>query len=341
MNKILKFKWRQIFGLLLLVIAATLLYRHRSEIKYSFDLTKQIQPLFLLAILFVQFLTYVSDALVIKSLFRIFRQTKIPFKKFFQAAIIAKFLNNALPSAGASGSSFLINFFHRESIKNGQAAVASLIFYLFYILSFFLFLLFSLIYLFLKGGLGTSYALAGGISITIFSVLLLFLFFLLQSQVKFFSFLGRLILKINSFFYHHFKWTVFSSPRLLKFFEEMTIGEKLITADKRKLIAPFVYSALFNFFHYLTIYLIFLSFSFPVSIEKIICGASIAGLISFVTFLPGGFGVYETSMAMTYYNLGVPLNLAILVTLIFRLFSLWAPIPVGLFLYHRLKWEQK
>ncbi|HHD92692.1 MAG TPA: hypothetical protein ENL06_03705, partial [Candidatus Portnoybacteria bacterium] len=181
MSKILKLKWRQIFGIILLVAVVTLLYRYRSEIKYSVDLTKQIRPFYLFFILMAQFCTYVADALIIKKLFEIFNKSKqISFGDFFQVALVMKFINNALPSAGVSGSSFLINFFHQKSVKNGQAIVASSIFYLFYILSFFLFLLFSLTYLFLRGGLGTSYLISGIISAVIFVVLLTLLFLILK-----------------------------------------------------------------------------------------------------------------------------------------------------------------
>ena len=331
-----KLKWRQIFSVALLVIVVILLYRYRGEIKYSANLARQIRPSYLFFILIAQTLTYLFDALIIEKLFKIFNQTEeVPFKKFFQVAIVAKFINNVLPSAGVSGSSFLINFFHQRSIRNGQAIIASLIFYLFYVFSFFLFLLFSLVYLFLRGGLGTSYLVAGWIAAIIFLILLILLFFLLRAGTHFFSFLGKIIIKINDFIARWHKKKELSS-NLLDFFREMSLGKRLVNQDKKELIAPFVNSLLFNFFNYLTIYFVFLGIGYPLSIGKIICGASIAGLFSFVTFLPMGMGVYETTMAMSYYGFGVPLNLSVLATLIYRFFSLWLPLPVGMVMYHRL-----
>lgn len=341
MSKILKLRWRQIFGVILLVAVVILLYRYRGEIKYSANLTKQIRPSYLFFILVAQIFTYLADALIIKKLFEIFNKAKqVSFGDFFQVAVVMKFINNALPSAGVSGSSFLVDFFHQKSVKNGQAMVASLIFYLFYVLSFFLFLLFSLTYLFLRGGLGTSYLISGIISAVIFVVLLILLFFILKDGVHFFSFLGKIIIKVNDFIARWHKKKEISS-NLLKFFKEMATGKKLIAQDKRELINPFINSLFFNFFNYLTIYFIFLGFGSSLSIEKIICGASIAGLASFITFLPMGMGVYETTMAMSYYSFGVPLDLSILVTLVFRFFSLWLPLPVGIVMYHRLGRKKK
>ena len=49
--------------------------------------------------------------------------------------------------------------------------------------------------------------------------------------------------------------------------------------------------------------------------------------------VPGGMGVQEASMAGTYHLLGVPLEQAVLVALLFRLVYYMAPFGVSLVFY--------
>jgi hypothetical protein len=57
-----------------------------------------------------------------------------------------------------------------------------------------------------------------------------------------------------------------------------------------------------------------------------------------VSFLPGGIGIVEATMAALYHSLGVPADVMVVVILTYRFLSLWLPLllgfPASFFLQH-------
>lgn len=74
---------------------------------------------------------------------------------------------------------------------------------------------------------------------------------------------------------------------------------------------------------------VFMAVGHPVHLGVLVAGYGLAYLAGFVSLVPSGLGVFEASMAVVYASLGVPLAQAVLVTLLYRLFSLWMPVLAG------------
>lgn len=81
----------------------------------------------------------------------------------------------------------------------------------------------------------------------------------------------------------------------------------------------------------------FAAFGSPVSWVLIWVGYSLTILISFLTFLPTTLGVFELSMVGTFTLLGVSSELATAVTLLYRAFTYWLPVPFGLLAWWNLR----
>jgi uncharacterized protein (TIRG00374 family) len=78
-----------------------------------------------------------------------------------------------------------------------------------------------------------------------------------------------------------------------------------------------------------TLFLLFIAAGHPVSPGVLLTGYGLPLLLGKVTFLPGGVGIVEGTMAVLYNGLGVPNAVTVLVILAYRIISFWVPSLLG------------
>ncbi len=78
-----------------------------------------------------------------------------------------------------------------------------------------------------------------------------------------------------------------------------------------------------------TLYLLFIAAGHAVSPGVLLAGYGLPLLLGKVSFLPGGVGVVEGTMAALYTGLGVPNAVTVVVVLAYRLMSFWLPTLLG------------
>jgi len=82
-------------------------------------------------------------------------------------------------------------------------------------------------------------------------------------------------------------------------------------------------------FDMLTLYLLFYAARYHVSPGVLLAGYGLPLLLAKVSFLPGGIGIVEATMAALYHSLGVPADVMVVVILTYRFLSLWLPLLLG------------
>ena len=83
-------------------------------------------------------------------------------------------------------------------------------------------------------------------------------------------------------------------------------------------------------FDMLTLAFLFLSTGHGVSLLVLVAGYGVPQLLGKLTMILGGVGVVETTMVGLYSILGVPTAVAVVVVLVYRLFSFWLPTLAGI-----------
>jgi uncharacterized membrane protein YbhN (UPF0104 family) len=83
-------------------------------------------------------------------------------------------------------------------------------------------------------------------------------------------------------------------------------------------------------FDALTLYLLFVAAGHPVSLGVLLTGYGLPQLLSKISFLPGGVGIVEATMAALYNGMGVPGAVTVVVVLAYRALSFWLPTLLGL-----------
>ncbi len=101
-------------------------------------------------------------------------------------------------------------------------------------------------------------------------------------------------------------------------------GLRQIYSNKNSLLNALLFSFIAWVFDIMTMYVVFLSLGSKVYLSVLIITYLISMISGMITvFLPGGIGVVESTMANLFIRGGVPLEVALLATLLYRLASYW------------------
>jgi hypothetical protein len=121
--------------------------------------------------------------------------------------------------------------------------------------------------------------------------------------------------------------------RLALFEEELHEGVDFLIAQGSKMIGPFVYICLDWFLMLATLYASFRCLGHSVPMYIVVIGFSTGVLLSIVNLVPGGLGIMEGSMAAVFAGLGVPLETAVVATIIYRVSYYVLPLLVTLLFF--------
>jgi uncharacterized protein (TIRG00374 family) len=321
-KNLIKANWPKILvGFIFLVFALAIMFRF-AEFGQIMDLLKKVNCWWLLAAFAFQLGDYAMVARFYKTIER-----KISYWHLYKTVIAMAFVDNMLPSF-AVGSNTLLHYSARK--KGSAQGKASLMVTLNIFLNF---LLYSTIFF---GGilyLTLSKKMAG------FEWVWIPVFLLMATLIILFSIIwthsGRL----------HFRSVV---SRMLR--KWPNIRKKAIAAladlhffrEKIKKREIFI-SLLFIMFSYIlrmaVIIPVFLAFNYAINPGIIITGYLISSFIATISYIRIGF--QEAAMTVSYSKLGVPYNLALTATLLYRLVSFWVIMLLGFFAFKSIMREKK
>jgi hypothetical protein len=124
--------------------------------------------------------------------------------------------------------------------------------------------------------------------------------------------------------------------RLWRFQHNLDEGIAFLLQRKDRMLAPAAWITLDWFLTLAILWVAFRAVGQPVGIGLVLVGFGVGLLCSLVSFVPGGLGIMEGSMAAVYVSLGVPLERAVVAVLIFRVAYYVLPLLISVFLFHGL-----
>ena len=323
-----------LFFYFLVVISALAFISHSGGLTAVMTSAEQVNPWLLILATGMQTLTYVANAFVYSQIAKIYqKQPLLTIGEFLNCSVISLFLNQAVPSGGASGNSFMIYYLNKKhsDVKDSISIIALELFtyYAAHVaLLLLLFFYFTVAFAQKISGLFATVGLIGLILFIIFGSLPI----ILGNQ----KILLPLIEKIEK---NKFIWKIFNHLR--EHFEFETDYEwedpwEILKRKPRELIKPFFWQIMLFVCDIATIYFLFLGLGLPLSLPLVSLGFMSTKIISMFSFTPGALIFFEGGMVFFYTLLGIPAAGAFVVTILFRALSFWLPMPLGLFLYRRL-----
>ncbi len=261
----------------------------------------------------------------------------ISFYKLFKFYVAGTFINNITPAFGAGGEPIKAMLLGDETGTNRAQCFAGVVSQR--MLNMFPFLIIELIgigLLLYRPELTLSrweiLALVLSIAVGVGAFGLLAYFYIRKDSLSSFAhsiirFFAPLIRLVKKGFDHRSY-----ADTLERSINSFHCGLKEIQHNKNGLANAMFFSSLGWIFDIMAVYTVFLSLGSQTHISVLIITYIISMVSGWITlFLPGGLGIVDSTMATLFILSGVPLEISLLATLLYRLASYWFNTILGAF----------
>lgn len=328
-------KFRTIFQWAGFIALAALVIFSRDRISQVISLLGHVRWYILVFQIIIQFGSYWFNAKYYQSVFDIFGY-KIETKLLYTRALVVNFVNQAFPSGGISGTSYLSGSL-KDEVPPGKTTLAQVMSYAFTGVSFLVVLAFGFLLLFLSGNLVQNSVRVIMLIILVIIVTSLIIIAIISERPRLERLAQRLVTWANWFNRRVLrqKRPVTTAEKLSHFFDEFYHGYETLTEHKGHWRMPFLYSLGGNLSEIATIYVVFLAFGHLVNPGAVIAAYTISNIASLVSPITGGAGAYEATMIATLVALGVPFSVSFPVVLVYRVLNFAVFLPVGYYYYRQ------
>ncbi len=335
-----KFNLRRFLFYVITLAALILIYLKFSEIKLIRELFLRSNLFWLIGIIVIQFLNYYFTALNFKDVLRV-KYMEVSLKELFPVTFVIQFLNQALPSAGFSGQVFFVHYLKKYNLTIIEGIGRAILELTTLYMAFGTFFLISIAMMYEEGVMDRHpeakiffYVFLG------FAVLALFIFFMIQKKKQ-----SRLtewfVGKIDRYFEGNKKKKDLGeefgnhSSHVAAILEQFnkTLNIRELKKRGRPFWRAYLWQNLMMFSNVITLYLIGLALDINISFIAAFITFSLMKFISMVSVIPGALGIFEGGMTLVLISFGVNYASAFAVTMLFRAFTFWLPMPVGWIIY--------
>ena len=288
-------------------------------------------------VIVMQLLSYYYNARYYQEFFAIFGHS-VNFRRLYEASLAINFANQAIPSGGVAGTTYLAEAVKDSGVPPGQTTLAQLNRYIFTFLSYFIVLAFGFLMLLFGNDLdkvSVRFMILLMVIVLAAGVVLLAVFAersrlekLVRPIIRGLNKLARRILK-------HRHQPVISDEQLDTFLDEFYHGLHRVMEHKGRWPALLWWSFGGNLAEVATLYAVFVGFGQWVNPGIVISAYTLGIAASVAGILANGLGVLEASLIGTFAALGVPFALAFAVTIVYRVLSFVLFLPPGLYYYRR------
>lgn len=321
------FSWKRIVIILLLGIGIWILIPKLIGLKETLDLLKQVKYWALLLALFSESFFYIGSAILTRAVLSM-TGDRLKFTNVIKISVLDSFSVQFLP-LGTFGEGAVNYFFLRE-----KKVRASHIFLMFIARTIIVYLVFAAIWLIGVAFSPTNHSLGPTaltvIWITYLTAFAVFFYFislyfrkplLIQRVAKFARILNRIgrILKVGRI----------PLEKIPDYVQKFYDAAKMLARNRQLQINAALGAVLFWSGDILCLYFSLLGFGYAAHLPIVIFAYAAARILSLISFIPGGLGITEGTLALIFIGFGIPASTALAAVLIFRLISFWLPVPVG------------
>jgi uncharacterized protein (TIRG00374 family) len=287
-------------------------------------------------VIVVQIADYYTNARYYQAFFKM-SGYDIPLRWLYETSLGINFANQAIPSGGIAGTTYLAQTQKRFGVPTGRSTMAQVSRYVFTFLSFFTVLALGFLLLFLGGSISRiSVRLVVLLLIIVLTVGFIGLVLLID-RTRLEILAAPVIKAVNAFGRRALRRRepLIPKARIDNFLDDFYAG------TKDTFTRPHVWPPLFgwalasNFTELTTLYVVFIGFGLWPNPGIVIAGYTLAIIASMMGILIGGLAVYEAGMIGTFVALGLPFAITFAIVTVYRLTSMAIFLPVGFYFYRR------
>ncbi len=325
---------------MLAVVAGFGLILSISDVQKILRLAQKIEIPFLVLAFIAAILSYLFIGLALRRLLDLVGE-RLSFKEMFAISWVSTSVNYLISTGGVGGLTMRVFLLRKKDISFSETFLVSFV-HNFMINGVLIgFVMFGFGYLLTNKGLRFYHHLTSGIVLAITLTLSLLATGSVINKAfreRFIDFFYGVINRISVKFTQK---TVFQEASLAEFKEEFHQGISLMLSRKRDMVLPLLYVFLDWLGCLITLYLSFITIGYPISPGVLLVGFAVGIFVSIISFIPGAIGIMEGSMAAIYYSLAVPLEVAIVAVLLYRIVYYVFPFLTSIVLYYPLFKEAK
>lgn len=334
---------RTILSMVTIAILVVIVILSRGELKKAWDLLGQADLWLLMLLVPFQIVVYYAGG---EMIFSYLRQKKlvqhISWMEQTRIALELNLVNHIFPSGGVSGISYTTWRLHKLGVSSARSTFAQLIRYVAGFVSLMVLLIIAVVVLAIDGEVN-RYIVASSFLLVLAVVGLTFALIVMFSSEKRMHaaarVIGRLINKVVRLATLGKIKTCVQPAVVGRFFADMHDDFQDLSRDKRLLIRPLVWGAVYALFDVAMFMVAFWSLGVSVNPAVLLIGYGVAGLASLVAFTPGGAGVYEAIMIIFLSMTGVSAEVAIAGIVLTRVILLTGTIVFGYIFYQNALWK--
>lgn len=301
------FSWILGFAMLAAVIIAAL---HFSEEREIVRITETAQPWWLIIAIIFQVGTYLAQGEILRVVTRA-AKVSMPLSAAFKLSLAKLFIDQALPSAGISGTVVVARALEQRGVSRAvvmaEVVINSVSYYAVYVLTLALALLITIV-----GGHASPLILAAALFFVVFSVVLTVAVLVLSGRrsvgpkwLERVPLLERVLVFLGQ-----------ADPKLARslplIFESGLLQLAIVLLDAA------------------TVWVLIRSLGETASPTAVFASFMVSTLLRTISIVPGGLGAFEAASVVTLKIAGVPIAVALAATLLFRGLSFWLPMVPGL-----------
>lgn len=328
--------WRLVLTIATFIGLAILVYSLRQQIADVITNLGRVNALALLLIIPVEFLNYDSYARLYRSLFATLGK-KVKYWPMYKLTLEFNFVNHILPSGGISGISYFNVRARAEGISTASSTVAQVTRLFLLFASFQPLLILGVFFLALRGHTNNLIMVIASSLITLLIVGIFLGLYVIGSRRRINSFL-TLITKILNWLIHlvrpRYPETI-NISRAQSTFNELHDNYVIFRSNLPALKMPFIYMLIANITEIAALYVVYIAFGEFVNVGAVILAYAVANFAGLISVLPAGIGVYEGLMTAVLVATGIPAELSIPVTVMYRVLNMATQLTPGYYFYQK------
>ncbi len=335
-SKVLKLEVRHWLFLLVLIAFVWLVLSNLTEIeRLSRMILRASWQLVVIAAL-LQVIYYVLCSALYQAAFASVELESNVFE-LLPVVLASLFINVIAPIGGMAGIALFADDAALRGRSPARAAAGMLLVTLVSFIAFSIILISGLSYLFLLKHLSQYQVLAA--IILLLSTLVLGAFLLLAHWWPRLleTLLGSVQSAVNWFTSWFRRQSPLASNWAAKNTTEFIAASRAIGHHHWSLGRALLIALLAHLISMASLYVIFLSFNYPITFPVLVAGYSMGILFAIVSPTPQGIGIVEGVMPAVFRSLKVRGRIAIFTTLTFRGLNFWIPLAIGFFLLRHIR----
>lgn len=329
-------KWRLVLTIATFIALAILIYSLRQQIGGVITNLGRVNAIALLLIIPIEFFNYDTYARLYRSLFATLGKG-VRYWPMFKLTLELNFVNHILPSGGLSGISYFNLRTRTEGISAASSTLAQVTKLFLLFASFQPLLILGVFILALRGHTSNLIMVIASSLITLLIVGTFAGLYVIESRRRINSFL-TLITKVINRLIHlvrpRYPETI-NINRAQSTFNELHDNYEVFKKNLSALKKPFIYMMIANITEIAALYVVYIAFGEFVNIGAVILAYAVANFAGLISVLPAGIGIYEGLMTAVLVATGIPAELSIPVTLMYRVINMFVQLTPGYYFYQK------